>query len=408
MNDPCPDRRNLVVCCDGTGDAFGVCNSNVVKLYASLRWNRRQLGYYHPGVGTMGAPTARNAWQRGWSRLLGLAFGAGVLADVADAYRFLMERYRPGDRIFLFGFSRGAYTVRALASLIWVFGLLPPGHAAQIPYLLRRLRRLGRSWTRAGAGEANAFRAVFSRPCPIHFLGVWDTVSSIGWIGNRLRLPYILADAGIGTARQALSIDERRCQYRDLPLRACRLRRPAGADRSRAADRNQDCKQVWFAGVHSDVGGSYAEAESGLSKLALEWMLEQAQAAGLIVDDRKAATVLGYRRGPGPPQARPDPNAPLHQSLRGWWWGLELVPERCAGCRWRWRLPLGRRRPIPAGACCHASLRQRRGYAPPNLPLDCGPDEPWVRLPCAAAHPRGRRDDGRGLTPRPTLAGSAR
>ena len=102
-------------CCDGTGNQFGDDNSNVVKLYATLDINDKQIGYYHPGVGTMGAPAARNKVEEEWSVLTGLAFGAGFMLNVGDAYRYLMNMYREGDDIYLFGFSRGAYTVRALA-----------------------------------------------------------------------------------------------------------------------------------------------------------------------------------------------------------------------------------------------------------------------------------------------------
>jgi uncharacterized protein (DUF2235 family) len=116
------NSRNIVICCDGTGNEFGDENSNVVKLYATLEINDRQVGYYHPGVGTMGAPNARGPISREWSRVKGLAFGAGLMDNVSDAYRYLMNTYREGDRIFLFGFSRGAYTAarpRGSASHVW-------------------------------------------------------------------------------------------------------------------------------------------------------------------------------------------------------------------------------------------------------------------------------------------------
>ncbi len=79
--------RNIVICCDGTGNEFGDSNSNVVKLYSTLMINREQLGYYHPGVGTMGAPNARSFLEKEWTRLKGLAFGSGFTRNVEDAYR---------------------------------------------------------------------------------------------------------------------------------------------------------------------------------------------------------------------------------------------------------------------------------------------------------------------------------
>lgn len=105
--------KNIVICCDGTGNEFGDHNSNVVKLYGTLAIDGiRQVGYYHPGVGTMGDPTAHNKVSELWSVVKGLAFGAGLLANVGDAYRYLMNTYQEGDKVFIFGFSRGAYTAR--------------------------------------------------------------------------------------------------------------------------------------------------------------------------------------------------------------------------------------------------------------------------------------------------------
>ncbi|MGB6800786.1 MAG: DUF2235 domain-containing protein, partial [Candidatus Sulfotelmatobacter sp.] len=130
--------KNIVICCDGTGNEFGEHNSNVVKLYSALIIDgKRQVGYYHPGVGTMGAPSAHNKISEAWSVVTGLAFGAGLLANVGDAYRYLMNVYEDGDRVYLFGFSRGAYTVRALAGVIHMFGLLCPGNNGLIPYIIR-------------------------------------------------------------------------------------------------------------------------------------------------------------------------------------------------------------------------------------------------------------------------------
>jgi uncharacterized protein (DUF2235 family) len=84
--------KNIVICCDGPGNEFGGdCNSNVVKLYSTLIIDDAQCGYYHPGVGTMGSPNARNRIEKQWSRVKGLAFGAGLLGNVADAYRYLMD-----------------------------------------------------------------------------------------------------------------------------------------------------------------------------------------------------------------------------------------------------------------------------------------------------------------------------
>ena len=273
--------KKIVICCDGTGNEFGDANSNVVKLYSTLIINNEQVGYYHPGVGTMGAPTARGRIEKAWTRIKGLAFGAGLLDNVADAYRYLMDTYADGDQIYLFGFSRGAYTARVLGGVLHMFGLLCPGNQGHLPYVMRmyaaRRRNAGRHTPTAGVDEQ--FKYTFSRDVRLHFVGVWDTVSSVGWIYDPIKLPFAGQNPIIDIGRQAISIDERRCFFQPMLWISAHAR--------------QDIKQVWFTGVHSDVGGSYPEKESGLSKLALEWMLVQAVEAGLLVNRSKANCVLG-------------------------------------------------------------------------------------------------------------------
>src|SRR4051812_44476890 len=141
--------KNIVLCCDGTANEFSKDNTNVVKLYSTLVHDESaQCTYYHPGVGTMEPPGALTPWRRVITRVLGLAVGAYLENDIRDAYAFLMRSYEPGDRVFMFGFSRGAYTVRAVASLLHLYGLLRPGNEALIPYAIRMMmaiQRAGRS-----------------------------------------------------------------------------------------------------------------------------------------------------------------------------------------------------------------------------------------------------------------------
>jgi uncharacterized protein (DUF2235 family) len=361
--------KNIVICCDGTGNEFGDNNSNVVKLYSTLIIDgKRQVGYYHPGVGTMGAPTAHNKISRAWSSVMGLAFGAGLLANVGDAYRYLMNVYEDGDRVFIFGFSRGAYTARALAGLLHMFGLLCPGNDGLIPYIIRLFAKR----TRKAGGMthtfevASGFKATFCRDCPLHLLGVWDTVSSVGWVWDPLKLPYTGRNPDMANGRHAVSIDERRCYFRNnlwgTPFPG------------------QSIKQVWFAGVHSDIGGSYAESESGLSKITLEWMLCEAVPLGLLVDAQRADRTLG--RIPPPPPVAPDPGAKIHRSLWGAWWILEFLPHSyydSISKKVRWRIPFGTKRMIPEGSVLHESVEQKRrvdpSYLPSNLPTH------WVTEP---------------------------
>jgi uncharacterized protein (DUF2235 family) len=354
--------KNIVICCDGTGNQFGEHNSNVIKLYSALITDgQRQIGYYHPGVGTMGAPTAHNKVSAAWSLVMGLAFGVGFLANVGDAYRYLMNTYEEGDQVYLFGFSRGAYTVRALAGVLHMFGLLCPGNNGLIPYVIRLYAKR----TRDADGMKNTFhvadgfKATFCRPCPLHFVGVWDTVSSVGWVWDPLKLPYTAQNPDMVNGRHAVSIDERRCYFRNnlwgdtLP--------------------GQNIKQVWFAGVHSDVGGSYSPAESGLSQIALQWMLCEAVEFGLMVDPRRAAEALG--RIPPPPPVSPNPMQKIHDSLTGCWWILEFLPHSYYDYttnKKKWRIPFGAPRVIPEGSVLHQTVKEKLDRDPtyklPNLP----------------------------------------
>ena len=286
--------KNIVICCDGTGNEFGHENSNVVKLYQTLICDSSQIAYYHPGVGTMGAKSALTRIGKWWTRTIGLAFGYGISENVADAYQFLMRNWESEDRIYVFGFSRGAYTARVLCGMLHAVGLLTPGNEALIPYAIRMIK--GHDIDFHVLAD---FKTIFSRECNVHFIGVWDTVSSVGWIYNAVEFPYTATNPDIAIVRHAVSIDERRAFFRQnlfVDLHS-----------------NQDLAQVWFAGVHSDVGGSYPEPESQLSKLALRWMMCEAELAGLAVNPQRKSDVLGGKQ----PYVAPDPTGPMHNRFTG-------------------------------------------------------------------------------------------
>jgi len=351
--------KNLVICCDGTGNEFGTENSNVVKLYQCLVCDSTQATYYHPGVGTMGARNALSAMGKWWTKVIGVAFGYGISENVADAYIYLMRRFQPGDNVYIFGFSRGAYTARALCGMLHAIGLLREDNEALIPYAIRLLK--GKQFN-----IAPPFKKAFSRAfrCQPHFLGVWDTVSSVGWVYNAVQFPYTRAtnNPDLHIVRHAVSIDERRAFFRQnlfgQPLP------------------QQDVKEVWFAGVHSDVGGSYPEPQSQLSKIALKWMLCEAEQAGLVVDQQRKAEILGGKS----PYVSPEPlSKNLHPSLHGWWWIAELWPKvahrQAADGTWKKfvRINLGRRRFMDEALVVHRSVEERLAnasppYRPSNLP----------------------------------------
>jgi uncharacterized protein (DUF2235 family) len=204
---------------------------------------------------------------------------------------------------------------------------------------------------------AREFKATMSRPCDVWFVGVWDTVSSVGWVSNPLKLPFIASNPDIQIGRHAVAIAERRAFFRS------HLWRPS-SDPAKAGPK--DLKQVWFPGVHSDVGGGYAETESGLSKLALEWMIDEAAQKGLLVVPAKRDEILG-RRGGGRYVA-PDPKASRHESLTRFWHLAEFLLRKRFDEKTgkeRRRMNFYRRRTIPEGALVHHSVLQR---GPVQLP----------------------------------------
>jgi uncharacterized protein (DUF2235 family) len=381
--------KNIVICCDGTGNEFDPQhNSNVVKLYSALVVNRDQVAYYHPGVGTMGSPTAYTWREKQWSRIKGLAFGAGFFEDIGRAYQYLMQAYEEHDHVYLFGFSRGAYTARALASLLKMFGLLCPGNEAQIPYVLRMFQRRHKENHRALLEEARKFQEIFSRPCFIYFAGLWDTVSSVGWVTEPVRLPYTARNPIIANVRHAQSIDERRIFFRQNSF--TRVFEGDDLGDGRPSPITQDFKQVWFAGVHSDVGGSYAPDKSGLSQITLEWMLVEAESRGLLLHPDKVISVLSYSDR----RYAPNPVADLNVSLRRAWWILEYLPHKYYDFKTksdRRTVPMGSPRTLPTNLRIHETVRvrweNRPDYRPKNLkalpPRES--DEPWVRYGAKAA-----------------------
>lgn len=364
--------KNIVICCDGTGNGFDnpETDSNVVKLYNTLHIGPEQIAYYHPGVGTLGSPNVNGRLAKWWSQMRGLAFGKGLLDNVGDAYRYLMNTYETGDHIYLIGFSRGSYTARAVGSLLHVFGLLEPGNEQLIPYILRLYSDMTKQ---AGAQTQtfppeDALKYAFSREVEVYFCGLWDTVSSYGWINSPIDLPFNGQNPILRTGRHAVSIHERRCCYQDNlwgPALAATTTGPA-----------QDLRQVWFTGVHSDIGGSYAEKEAALSKVSFEWLLVEAISNGLLVDSERAQVVLGQTTPPVflPKYVPPDPTGMLHVSLRGAWWLLEYFPRKKGR---RWCLPRGKWvREIPVNSFIHQSVVLSGKSV--NLPA-AYIVEPWTR-----------------------------
>jgi uncharacterized protein (DUF2235 family) len=354
--------KNIIICCDGTSNEFGRVNTNVVRLFQTLDLSAGagQVAYYDPGVGTLAAPGLWTRLGRSLSRAFGLAFGVGIITNIEQAIDFLMHNYVPGDRVYVFGFSRGAYTARAIAGVLHKCGLPQAGADNLMPYLVRIFRNTT-EWD-----VSRAFKQTFCRPCPVSFLGLWDTVSTIGWVYNPQHLPYTRNNPDVGRVRHAVALDERRCFYRTNLWG-----KPAGASENQHSQPDQDVKEVWFAGVHSDVGGGYPPADSMLWKCSFAWMVQEARAAGVRFDQRGVDQFLGA--------VSPETEwytTCAHQSLKGVWWICECLPKkywdnRAVPAAYRFRIPLGKPREVPAGAQLHRSIIDRMrvmsDYRPANL-----------------------------------------
>lgn len=370
--------RNLVICCDGTNNSVVGGTTNVLRLFGSLLRDPDQLAFYDSGVGTLTDPTRVTPLGRWFSRQVDMAVGNSLGRSVCAAYRFLCQHWQEGDEVYLFGFSRGAYAARALAGLVEFLGLLRPEldslNSLAWNVYADENRNLSESELFAGGNRfAKHFSRADARRIPIHFLGAWDTVSSFGWIWDVRSLPYSSSCRNVRHVRHAAAIDETRAFF---PLQAFRRGSdaPAAGEESETADSGRTFREVWFAGVHSDIGGGYPEPESGLAKISLEWMYREAEQAGLRVDPHERDVSLGLIKGER--KTAPDPAGMLHDSSRGLWPFLEFVPKK----RWdskldakRWYAPnLFRRRPIPEGAAIHPSVKLRMdakpGYRPANLP----------------------------------------
>jgi uncharacterized protein (DUF2235 family) len=378
--------RNLIVCCDGTKNEINGNLTNVLKLYRILEKDSSQRVFYDPGVGTIAQLATWGRIKQKFVELLGLATGYGLDDNILDAYRWLCSTHEDGDRIFLFGFSRGAYTVRALAGLINMIGLLGKDQLNLGAYALTAYKRAAEqddlpiAWQFQRISEA--------RDVSIHFLGVWDTVASVlvprpdrlYWPSMQF-LPFTKTNNRVGIVRQALAIDERRRMFRNYNWNEDQ---EFHARRFGSKPVAQDFKQVWFAGVHADVGGGYAEEESGLSKFPLDWMLHEAEAAGARLSASMRRHLVNGQKLPNGKQAYvpPDPKGTLHKSLTLGWWPVELVPKKLKWKRWPKRssgkgfyLPLAEPRFIPDDALVHKSVLDRMAaleeYRPVNLPKSC-------------------------------------
>ena len=254
--------RNLILLLDGTSNEVKDNLTNVVKLYRCAERSDSQRVFYHPGIGTVPLTTDWSPAAQSAIAAFGLATGWGLDDNILVAYRYLIDNYQPGDRIFLFGFSRGAYTARAVAGLIHLVGLLETDQLNVAEYALKAYKRADREDRLDIAWQFR--RVIGGRRVPIHFLGVWDTVASVLVRPGLLRfpsqsfLPYTKSNPSVRVFRQAAAIDERRRMFRLYNWTPGQNFKP---DPFANTEGLQDQQTVWFAGDHSDVGGGWAETE---------------------------------------------------------------------------------------------------------------------------------------------------
>lgn len=356
--------KNIVVCCDGTGNEFGVNLTNVLKLYRMLEKNDSQVVMYEPGVGTMGLTDSWGRFRQNVKAFLGLATGYGLDDEILGAYRFLVENYNEGDQIFLFGFSRGAYTVRALAGFIYLLGLMRPDQLNYAGYAFSTYKRAaiqkgkrtvakdespapvdkGSAAARQNAGLYPVWHfkdIAGGRTVPIKFVGVWDSVASVivprpdrFYIPSLIGMPYTHQNPGVEFFRHAIAIDEFRRMFRLCRWMDNQHFKPDHF--AKTTPQMQDIREVWFAGCHSDIGGGYPEDQSGLSKFPLRWMIQEAKAHGLHVNDSMYQHLVEGQPTEGSKHvyAKPDATAKLHVSMSGIWRLLEWLPKKTTWRDW--------------------------------------------------------------------------
>ncbi|TFK64432.1 hypothetical protein BDN72DRAFT_264633 [Pluteus cervinus] len=278
--------KKLILCFDGTGNKFGQENSNVVRFFTALKKDDpdKQLCYYQPGVGTYTTVKFNTVFFNYLYRLKEEALASDLEDHVKEGYSFIMKNYYPGDEIFLFGFSRGAYTARALSGMIYKVGLLPRHNDRQIDFAFT----VYNTYDKSGARTARKFKKAFALDVPVRFVGVWDTVSSVGIIPTTL--PFSTYNDGVKAFRHAIALDERRARFRPClwgepqPTREV-LDNDPKIHRREKASRDEwdfkpmditDVKEVWFVGCHADVGGGShpdEDDDDSLSYIALRWMI---------------------------------------------------------------------------------------------------------------------------------------
>ncbi len=264
--------KNIVIFSDGTGQEGGEGhNTNIYKLFNMVEdRTSEQIVFYDRGLGT------------GWRKVTGNVGGMGISNNILECYEFLFENFTAGDQIYLFGFSRGATTVRSLSGFIHLFGILPKSRRELIKkaYKIYKIKNKQKRERKA----KNFIKKHHTMWCKIKFLGVWDTVAALGVPFKTIdvildKIPFfkhrfhnLSLSASVENACHALAIDDERKTFH-----------PTLWENRNLLD-YQSMKQVWFCGMHTDVGGGYKEQK--LSDIPLVWMIQMAVRYGLKIYPR--------------------------------------------------------------------------------------------------------------------------
>jgi uncharacterized protein (DUF2235 family) len=341
--------KRIVLCCDGTWnqadqESNGIPSpSNVVRIAYRLAKQdgaTPQVIYYDQGVGTGNLV----------DRFAGGAFGEGLDTHIYDAYRFMIANYEVGDEIYLFGFSRGAFTARCIGGMIRKCGVLKREAVDRYHEALELYHSDHRPDDPPSVGFRTESSLAGDAPIPIEFIGVWDTVGALGIPVRALnRGKYEFHDTelskSVKRAAHALAIDEHRGPFEPTLW-------------SYIPKEGQTVEQVWFCGAHSDVGGGYLEHD--LSDVALEWMIGRAKAAGLAFDEAAMA----------PGRLHPNPEGTLHNSRKAFYLIMAGLDRPIGLAAEDPKNPKAARAPDPTQSV-HDSVRERwdsiPSYRPPQL-----------------------------------------
>lgn len=382
--------KKIVILLDGTSNEISSDRTNILRFYGILEKSDYQLVYYDPGVGTFGAD---GTWSRFWRKaheVWGLMTGWGLDHNVKEAYRFLVENYDngkrsdnidvPRDQIYIFGFSRGAYSARVLAGFIHAVGLIEARNLNLLSYAYQAYKQVGQNAEEKAFEEVRLYERILGtdRP-PIKMLGLFDTVASViesGRKGPRLKShAFTSRNKSVEFVSHAVAIDEKRTMFRPMLW-------PDGEEYwgnpfNRMDAKPQDVEEVWFAGVHGDAGGGYPEKESGLCKVPLVWMIDRSMAAGLKFRTQSVNSLVHGKRK-NSKYIAPDPLGKPHNTMTFWWSLMEFIPSKKPKNSSRSSLfgisiPFFERRFMPPKSKVHVSVIQRReelGEWSKNIPDD--------------------------------------